>query len=63
MASFKKAGQCNIVKKGQIWKNTQNGRFGEIVRKGSRGKEWIMNIGKKSHHVNEGTLLKCFELA
>lgn len=60
MASYKKAGNANIVAKNQFWKNTQNGRIGFIAHKGSRGKEWIMTIGKKSHHVNEGTLLKLF---
>ena len=60
MASFKKKGQCNIVRIGQCWKNQQNGRIGTIVHRGQRGKEWVMVIGKKSHHVNEGTLLKFF---
>lgn len=63
MASYKKQGQCNVVKRNQIWKNQQNGRTGQIVGKASTGgKVWIMNIGRKSHHVNEGTLLKFFVL-
>lgn len=62
MASYKKLGQCNIVKIGQLWKNQQNGRVGEITHRGSRGKEWIMTIGKKCHHITEGTLLKYFEI-
>jgi hypothetical protein len=62
MASFKKAENCNKVNRGQLWKNHQNGRIGKIVHRGQRGKEWIMLIGKKSHHVNEGTILKYFIL-
>jgi len=62
MASFKKNGQANTVKKGQVWRNIQNGRIGEIRGKTKGGKSWNMNIGEKVHHVNEGTLLKFFEL-
>lgn len=64
MASYKKVGQCNIVTRGQYWKNIQNGRIGQVVKKanGGGGKVWVMNIGRKSHHINEGTLLKFFIL-
>lgn len=62
MATFKKEGQCNLVRKGQLWRNEQNNRVGTIVAKGKGGKQWIMLIGKKTHHVNEGTLLKLFSL-
>lgn len=61
MASYKAQGGANVVKLGQYWKNTQNGRIGLITKKAGGGKDWLMAIGKKSHHVNEGTLLKIFK--
>lgn len=60
MATYKAAGKCNTVRLGQTYKNHQNGRVGVIVARGKGGKTWIINIGKKSHHINEGTLLKFF---
>jgi len=64
MASYKKPGDANIIKKGQLWKSKQNGRILEIVKKTtgpSGGKHWLMLCNKKTHHVNEGTILKFFE--
>ncbi len=62
MASYKKKGQCNIVRKGQRWKSKERGQICVVVAKGKRGKEWIVSTTRDSHHINEGTLLKYFEL-
>jgi len=62
MASFKKKGQCNIVRIGQIWKNKYTGRVCKVLKKGKGGKNWIVDSGSDSHHINEGTLLKFFEM-
>lgn len=63
MASFKKPGQTKVVSKHQWWRNKMTGRIGKIVHRGSRHREWIMNMENGvSHHITEGALLKFFNL-